>query len=77
MRMARLACELELEVDAGTRRLARESAARITEVAAERSFYELRRLLSSEHPLNGLELMDEATVTQTTSSEPDDRNASR
>jgi putative nucleotidyltransferase with HDIG domain len=64
MRMARLACELELEVEADTRRLARESAARITDVAAERSFYELRRLLSSDRPLDGLELMDEAGLVR-------------
>ena len=60
MRMARLACELEFEVDAGTRRLARDSAPGIRRVAAERTFYELRRLLASSRPLSGLELMDEA-----------------
>lgn len=64
MRMARLACDLEFEVDPGTRRLARESAARIRAVAAERSFYELRKLLASGDPLAGLALMDEAGLVR-------------
>jgi poly(A) polymerase len=64
MRMARLASELELDVEAATRHLARESAAMITDVAAERSYYELRRLLSSDHPLEGLELMDEVGLVR-------------
>jgi putative nucleotidyltransferase with HDIG domain len=64
MRMARLACELGFTVDTETRRLAREAAGRIGEVAPERSFYELRKLLSSSDPLGGLGLMDEAGLVR-------------
>jgi putative nucleotidyltransferase with HDIG domain len=60
MRMARLACELGFDVDAKTRELARHEAARIVEVAPERSFYELRKLVSSDAPLTGIALMEEA-----------------
>lgn len=60
MRMARLASELALDVDAHTRELAREQAGAITRVSPERSFYELRRLVVSADPLTGLRLMDEA-----------------
>jgi poly(A) polymerase len=62
MRMARLAAELALEVDAHTRALARAQAPAITRVSPERSFYELRRLVSSADPLGGLRLLDEAGV---------------
>jgi putative nucleotidyltransferase with HDIG domain len=60
MRMARLACELKFEVEGETLELAREAAARINEVAPERSYYELRKLVSSDDPLMGIGLMDDA-----------------
>ena len=64
MRMARLACQLGFAVDTATRRLARETAVRIGEVAPERSFYELRKLVSSPDPIGGLALMDEAGLVR-------------
>jgi poly(A) polymerase len=60
LRMARLACELEFEVEPDTRALARGHAQAITSVAPERVFYELRRLIVSSAVMRGLELMDEA-----------------
>jgi putative nucleotidyltransferase with HDIG domain len=59
MRMARLASELGFDTDAHTRALARGEAAAIARVSPERSFYELRRLVSSPDPFTGLRLMDE------------------
>jgi poly(A) polymerase len=64
MRMARLACELGFEVEAETLRLARAEAPRLVEVAPERSFYELRRLVSSQDPLRGIGLMEEAALVR-------------
>lgn len=60
LRMARLACELEFEVEPETSTLARRHAEAITSVAPERAFYELRRLIVSNAALRGLKLMDEA-----------------
>jgi poly(A) polymerase len=60
MRMPRLACELGFAVDERTVELARAQAQAIERVSPERSYYELRRLLSSPDPLSGLELMDRA-----------------
>jgi poly(A) polymerase len=60
MRMPRLACELGLEVDEHTIALARADARGLERVSPERSYYELRRLVSSTDPLSGLELMDRA-----------------
>jgi poly(A) polymerase len=64
MRMARLACELGFEVDADTLELARAEAARIGEVSPERSFYELRKLVSSRDPLTGIALMEETGLVR-------------
>ena len=59
LRMARFACELGFEVEPATERArARGPRRASTRVAPERSFYELRRLVSSDDPLRGLELMD-------------------
>jgi putative nucleotidyltransferase with HDIG domain len=62
MRMARLASELGLEVEERTRELAREQAHALARVSPERSFYELRRLVSSPDPLEGLALMEDARL---------------
>jgi poly(A) polymerase len=62
LRMARLACELGFAVDERTRALARADAGLLSAVSPERSFYELRRLVTSGDPLTGLRLMDEAGV---------------
>jgi poly(A) polymerase len=63
LRAARLAAELELELDAGTLALARAEAARAAEPAGERQLVELRELLGGPHPLRGLELLDELGLT--------------
>jgi poly(A) polymerase len=60
MRMARLACELGFSVEEGTVELARGEARGLERVSPERSYYELRQLVSSPDPLLGLELMDRA-----------------
>ena len=46
LRMARFACDLGFEIEADTAGLAAADAARIDAVAPERSFYELRRLIT-------------------------------
>lgn len=58
LRLARLVCELDFVAEPATVALARESAPGLEHVAAERVFAELRRLISSERPLVGLDLMD-------------------
>jgi poly(A) polymerase len=63
LRLARLAAELEFAVDPDTLRLARESAPSLHAVAPERVFAELRRLLSAERAVDGLDVMDGAGVT--------------
>lgn len=63
LRLARLAGELGFGVEPETASLARASAPRLAEVAPERVFAELRRLLCSRRPLRGLELMDATAVT--------------
>jgi putative nucleotidyltransferase with HDIG domain len=60
LRMARFACELDLEVESDTLALASNQAGAIEQVAPERVFYELRRLIVSDDPLRGIELMDVA-----------------
>jgi putative nucleotidyltransferase with HDIG domain len=56
--MARLACELGFEVEERTIELARGQSRALERVSPERSYYELRQLISSQDPLSGLELMD-------------------
>ena len=58
LRMARFACDLGFAVEQGTSALAAADSGRIEEVAPERSFYELRRLLTGPAPRLGIELMD-------------------
>jgi poly(A) polymerase len=60
LRMARFACELGFEVEPETLRLAGQSAAGIREVAPERVFYELKRVIVSDDVLRGLDLIDQA-----------------
>ena len=59
LRAARLAAELELELDPGTVELARAAAGRAGEPAGERQLAELRLLIAGADPLRGLELLDE------------------
>lgn len=63
MRLARIACELGFDADPSTVAAARSRAGRLRETAGERVFAELRRLLVSERPLEGLALMEAAGAT--------------
>jgi len=63
LRAARLAAELELEVDPETAAIARAEAGRAGEPAGERQLTELRRLIGGPAPLRGLELLDELGLT--------------
>ncbi len=63
LRLARLACELELSVDPATASAARDHAPGVAEVAQERVFVELRRLLAGDGALDGLTLMDDLGLT--------------
>src|SRR5206468_11054891 len=56
LRVARFACELDLDVDPGTAELVRESAPRLAGVSPERVFAELRRVVASPRPRFGVEL---------------------
>ena len=64
LRVARLGCELGFEVEPDTLAAARAAAARLDAVAAERVFAELKRILSAEEALRGLQLMDESGSTE-------------
>jgi len=64
LRLARLACELDFEADEATVSVAAASAPALAEVAPERIFSELKRILVSERALRGLELMDAVGATE-------------
>jgi putative nucleotidyltransferase with HDIG domain len=63
LRLARFACELGLQPDRETVAQAAERAPRLAEVAAERVFVELRRVIVAPAALDGIELMDQLGVT--------------
>jgi poly(A) polymerase len=63
MRLARRACELDLEVDPQTLRRAADAAPSLREVAPERVFAELKRVVCAERALAGLALMDASGAT--------------
>jgi putative nucleotidyltransferase with HDIG domain len=63
LRVARLACELGFEVDVATQGLARAAAPALADVAPERVFTELRRVVCAPAALAGLTLMDAIGVT--------------
>jgi poly(A) polymerase len=63
LRAARLAAELNLQIDPGTVALARAAAARAADPAGERQLTELRQLLGGPDPLRGLALLDELELT--------------
>jgi putative nucleotidyltransferase with HDIG domain len=63
LRLARLACELGFGVDAATQGLARAAAPGLADVAPERVFAELRRVVCAPAALAGIELMDAIGVT--------------
>jgi poly(A) polymerase len=63
LRLARIACELGFEIDRNTEARARASAPALSEIAAERVFAELKRIVIADRALKGLELMDEIGAT--------------
>ncbi|HVD39286.1 MAG TPA: HD domain-containing protein, partial [Solirubrobacterales bacterium] len=63
LRAARLAAELDLEIEPETLELARACAARAGEPAGERQLAELRQLVGGPDPLRGLRLLDELGLT--------------
>ena len=63
LRLARIAAELGFSADPGTVRLAARSSGRLRDVAPERLFAELRRLIVSPRPLAGLALGDRLGAT--------------
>ncbi len=64
LRLARLRCELGFAVDAGTREAARRRAGGIAQVAAERVFYELKRIVCADRALDGLTELDTVGATE-------------
>lgn len=64
LRVARFACELELAVEPQTARLTRTYAPRLDEVAGERVFAELKRIVAAPRIRAGLALMDELGLTE-------------
>ena len=63
LRLVRLAVELDLEPDADTRARAHAHATALGEVAPERIFMELRRIIDAPGAVAGLELMGEVGAT--------------
>jgi poly(A) polymerase len=63
LRAARLAAELDLEIEPETVALARACAARAADPAGERQLAELRLLVGGPDPLRGLRLLDKLGVT--------------
>ena len=63
LRAARLAAELDLEVELETVAMARAAAAHAADPAGERQLAELRQLLGGPDPLRGLALLDELELT--------------
>ena len=57
LRLARLACELGFAIDPATAVAARVAAPGLAAVSPERAFAELRRLLCSDAPVRGVELL--------------------
>jgi poly(A) polymerase len=63
LRAARLAADLDLQIEPATVAAARVEAGRAAEPAGERQLAELRRLLGGPDPLRGLALLDELDLT--------------
>ena len=63
LRLARLACELDFEVDPATAAAAAAGSDGLAEVAPERIFAELKRIVIADRALAGLELMDAVGAT--------------
>ena len=63
LRAARIATELELAVEPETAAVVRERAPELHRVAAERVFQELKKIVTGDRPVEGLELMEELGLT--------------
>lgn len=63
LRLVRFACELGLEADVETTEAAKARVARIGDVATERVFAELRRVIGAPAVIDGLTLMDGLGLT--------------
>lgn len=63
LRLARLACELQFEIEPGTAAAASASAAALAGVAAERVFAELRLILAGGRAVEGLRVADAIGAT--------------
>jgi len=63
LRAARLAAELDLEIEPRTSSLARTAAQHAAEPAGERQLAELRQLVGGPDPLRGLRLLGELGIT--------------
>ena len=64
LRLARLACELDLAPETETAAVARRHAAAVAGVAQERVFAELRRIVVSERVVEGLALMADLELSE-------------
>ena len=64
LRLARLASELRFVPEPETMAVAARSAPGLRVVAPERVFLELKRIVTSDRALEGLELMDELAATE-------------
>jgi putative nucleotidyltransferase with HDIG domain len=64
LRLPRFAAGLGFEPEDATIAAASQRAERISEVAQERVFGELKNLMTSDRPLEGLELMDRVKLTE-------------
>ncbi|MFZ0044005.1 MAG: HD domain-containing protein [Solirubrobacteraceae bacterium] len=64
LRLARLGCELDFDPEPATLAAARVSAPGLHEVASERVFAELKRVIAADRAIAGLELMDATGATE-------------
>jgi putative nucleotidyltransferase with HDIG domain len=62
LRLVRLRCELDFTIDPRTAAAAARAAGGLREVAPERIFAELKRLIASDVPVTGLELIEELGI---------------
>ncbi|HWD64386.1 MAG TPA: HD domain-containing protein [Solirubrobacteraceae bacterium] len=63
MRLARLAAQLEFDIDRATQEQTLKAAPALTGVAPERVFAELRQIVGGEDPVRGLRLLEAAGAT--------------
>jgi poly(A) polymerase len=63
MRLPRLACELGFEIEPATEAAAAAAADGLARVAAERVFAELKRIVSADRAVEGLELLERCGAT--------------